>query len=86
MGGEGHHGMKVWGHILDALERHGRCASVTVTAVIVSVPLPVWNVNASAIVAAPEGAIVTLPGSVPVASVVTFGVIGEPVGTTPVAE
>ena len=60
-------------------------ASVTVTAVIVSVPLPVWNVNASAIVADALGAIVALLGSVPVANVVTFGVTGEPVGTTPVA-
>src|SRR6185295_4010925 len=60
-------------------------ARVTLTAVIVSVPLTVANVNASAIVAAPPGAREALPGSVPLASVVTFGVTGEPVGTTPVA-
>ena len=44
-------------------------ASVTVTAVIVSVPLLVWNVNASAMVAAPPGASVVLPGSVPLPNV-----------------
>ena len=60
-------------------------AIVTVTAVIASVPLPVWKVNASAIVAAPPGAMVALAGSVPLPSVVTFGVTGEPVGTTPIA-
>src|SRR5580765_649753 len=60
-------------------------ASVTVTAVMASVPLLVWTVNASAMVAAPPGARLTLPGSVPVASVVVgaAGVAGDPVGTTP---
>ena len=60
-------------------------ASVTVTAVIVSVPLPVWNVNASAMVAAPPGASDALEGSLPVASVVTLGDTGEPLGVAPVA-
>ena len=60
--------------------------SDTVIAVMVSVPLPVWKVNASAIVADAPGASVVFDGSVPVASVVTSGVTGEPVGTTPVAE
>ena len=60
-------------------------ASVTVTAVIVSVPLDVWSVKASAIVATPLGASVAFEGSVPVAKVVRLGVTGEPVGTTPVA-
>ena len=60
-------------------------ARLTVTAVMVSVPLPVWKVNASAIVAAPPGLMVALPGSAPLPSVVTFGVTGEPTGTTPVA-
>ena len=60
-------------------------AKVTVTAVIVSVPLPVWNVNASTMVAAPPGARLALLGSVPVASVVTFGDTGDPVGVAPVA-
>ena len=45
-------------------------ASVTVTVVIVSVPTLVWNVNASAMVAAPPGARLALPGSVPLPSVV----------------
>src|SRR5580765_6973593 len=45
-------------------------ASVTVTAV----PLAVWTANASAMVAAPPGARLALPGSVPVASVVTLSV------------
>ena len=58
----------------------------TVIAVIVSVPIAVWNVKASAIVAAPPGASVTFDGSVPVASVVSGSVTGEPVGVTPVAE
>ena len=56
-----------------------------VTAVMASVPLLVWKVNASAGVAAPPGAMVALGGSVPLPSVVTFGVTGEPVGTAPVA-
>ena len=60
-------------------------ARLTVAAVIVSVPLAVWNVNASAIVAAPPGASVALDGSVPVASVVALGVTGDPVGVAPVA-
>ena len=60
-------------------------ASVTVTAVIASVPPPVWKVNASAIVAAPPGAMVALAGSMPLPSVVRFGVTGEPVGTAPIA-
>ena len=60
-------------------------ASVTVIAVIVSVPLAVWNVNASAIVAAPPGARLAFDGSVPVANVVMFGVTGDPVGVAPVA-
>jgi hypothetical protein len=47
-------------------------ASLTVTAVIVSVPPSVWNVNAPAIVAALPGAIVVLAGSAPVPSVVIF--------------
>jgi hypothetical protein len=45
-------------------------ASVTVTAVTVSVPPSVWKVNAPAVVAAPPGATVVLPGSAPVPSVV----------------
>ena len=54
-------------------------------AVMVSVPLPVWKANASAIVAGPPGAIVALLTGVPSPSVVTVGVVGEPVGRTPVA-
>ena len=45
-------------------------ASVTVTAVTVSVEPSVWKVNASAVVAAPPGATVVLAGSAPVPSVV----------------
>ena len=60
-------------------------ARVTVMAVMASVPLAVWKANASAIVAAPPGAIVALLTGVPSPSVVTVGVTGEPVGTTPVA-
>ena len=47
----------------DAHPRPG--ASVTVTAVMASVPLLVRKVNASAMVAAPPGAMVALGGSVP---------------------
>ncbi len=47
-------------------------ARVTVAAVMTSVPTPVWNVNASAMVAAPPGAILAFAGSVPLASVVTL--------------
>ena len=60
-------------------------ARVTVTAVMESVPLAVWNAKVSAMVAAPPGARFALLGSVPVASVVTFGVTGDPVGVAPVA-
>ena len=42
-------------------------ASPTTTAVIVSVPVLVWKVNASAMVAAPPGARVAFAGSVRVA-------------------
>ena len=45
-------------------------ASETVTVVMLSVLLAVWKVKASAMVAAPPGARVVLPGSVPFPSVV----------------
>ena len=60
-------------------------ARVTVTAVMESVPLAVWNAKVSAMVAAPPGARDELLGSMLVLSVVRFGVTGDPVGVAPVA-
>ena len=60
-------------------------AKVTVKAVMLSVPETVCTVKASKSVIADSGATVLLPGSVPSPKVVTFGVTGDPVGTTPVA-
>src|SRR5437016_778504 len=48
-------------------------ASVTVAAVTVSVPLLVWSVKASTLVAAAPGATVVFPGFVPSAIVVMLG-------------
>ena len=48
-------------------------ASVTVAAVTVSVPLLVWSVKASTLVAAAPGAMVVFPGFVPSAIMVSVG-------------
>jgi hypothetical protein len=58
--------------------------TVRLSAVIVSVAISVWKVNASVVVADEPGASVNEEGSVPEVSIVAFpGRIGDPLAVTP---